>query len=57
MANNETDPERVRVIRELLAEAESETSHTTEDAIDRHGAVKFLHAKLTEAGRVNPNDG
>jgi hypothetical protein len=55
VADKETDLERVRVIRELLAEAESETSHTTEDAIDRQGALNFLRAKLVEAGRVNLN--
>lgn len=52
MANSETDPERTGVIRELLAEAESETCHTTEDAMDRQGAMNFLRAKLGEAGRV-----
>lgn len=52
MANAEYDPERVRVIRELLVEAGSETSHTTEDAMAKRGAVTYLQTKLNEAERV-----
>lgn len=52
MAISEYDPERVRVIRELLAEAGSETSHTTEDAMAKRGAVTYLQNKLNEAERV-----
>lgn len=52
MAATENDPERVRVIRELLAEAELETAHTSEDAMTRQGAILYLRAKLNEAGRV-----
>lgn len=55
MASTETDPERVRVLRELLAEAETETAHTTEDAIHRQGVVSYLRAKLLDAGRVSLN--
>jgi len=55
MASREYDPARVRVIRELLAEAESETPHTTEEAMARPGAVAYLRIKLAEAGRVQLN--
>jgi hypothetical protein len=55
MASRETDPERARVIRELLAEAELETSHTTVDAIARQGAMVYLRFKLEESGRVKIN--
>lgn len=46
---------RIRVIRELLAEADTETPHTTEDAMSRQGAIAFLQKKLSEAGRVMIN--
>lgn len=55
MAGVKYDPERVRVIRELLAEADSETSRTALDAEIRQGAITYLRNKLTEAGRVQLN--
>lgn len=55
MAGMEYDPERVRVIRELLAEADSETPRTAQDAEIRQGAITYLRNKLTEAGRVQLN--
>jgi hypothetical protein len=55
MASVKYDPERVRVIRELLLEAEAETFRTATDAVNRQGAVTYLQAKLKEAGRVQLN--
>lgn len=55
MANMKYDPERVRIIRELLLEAESDTPHTVTDAVARRGAVAYLQTKLKEAGRVQLN--
>lgn len=52
MVKRESDPERLRVIRELLAEAEGETSHTVDDALARQGAVAYLSKKLQDERRV-----
>lgn len=52
MTGREIDTERVRVLRELLIEAESETSHTAEDAMSRRGVVSFLQSKLDDAGNL-----
>jgi|EndMetStandDraft_3_1072993.scaffolds.fasta_scaffold286444_3 hypothetical protein len=57
MADTESDPERIRVIRELLAEAEGESSHTMEDAVARQGAVTFLSWKLRDAERMQAHGG
>jgi len=57
MAETESDPERIRVIRELLAEAEGESSHTMEDAVARQGAVAFLNWKLRDAERTQAHGG
>lgn len=52
MASSEKDPARVRVIRELLAEAEAETPRTAGEAMARNGAMAYLRAKLDRSGRV-----
>jgi hypothetical protein len=52
VADRNYDHERVRVIRELIAEAESETPHTTDDAMAQQGAVLYLRSKLADAGKV-----
>lgn len=57
MADEGNNPERVRVIRELLAEAEAESSHTMEDAMARQGAVLYLSWKLREAERMRAHGG
>lgn len=57
MANEEVDPERIRVLRELLAEAEGESSHTMDDAVARQGAVLYLRWKLRDAERTQPHGG
>lgn len=52
MTSAQFDSEKVRVIRELIAEAEVETPHTTEEAKARPAVVSFLREKLDRAGRV-----
>ena len=52
MAGTDCNPERARIIRELLAEAESQTPRTVGDALAKRGIVTYLRAKLNEAERV-----
>lgn len=51
----ETDPERARIIRDLLADAETEVLHTVDDAMSRESVVSYLRAKLNETERVELN--
>lgn len=52
MTGTEKDLERIRVLRELLMEAEGETSHTVDDAVARQGAMTYLSRKLEDAERM-----
>lgn len=55
MPNQEFDSEKVRIIRELITDAEAEVLHTTDEAMSRRGVVSFLRTKLDEAERVELN--
>lgn len=52
MTGTGCDPERARILRELLAEAESQTPRTVGDALAKRGIVTYLRVKLNEAERV-----
>jgi hypothetical protein len=49
VSNQESGSEKVRVIRGLLADAETDVFHTADEAMSRRGVVAFLRAKLHEA--------
>jgi hypothetical protein len=55
MATEEIDPARIRILRDLIADAETETPHTADEAMNRSGVVSYLRTKLDEAGRVMVN--
>lgn len=55
MTGREVDSERLRVLRDLIGEAETETPRTTADAMSRGGIVSYLRSKLNESERVELN--
>lgn len=55
MTSREVDSERVRVLRDLIGEAETETLHTTAEAMNRGGILSYLRSKLNESERVDLN--
>ena len=52
MAGSENSPEKVRILRELLAEAEVETPRTFQEAEAIRGAIIYIRGKLNAMGRV-----
>lgn len=55
MSSQESNFEKARIIRDLIADAETDVLHTADEAMSRKGVVTFLRTKLDETERVEIN--
>lgn len=55
MTSQELNSEKARIIRDLIADAETGVLHTADEAMNRNGVISFLRTKLDETERVELN--